>query len=192
MQAIENAEIDLPPVMIEQELDHLLEDMGQRLQMQGMSLEQYLEYTGGTLEELRKNYRDRAEVMCKRELVMEAVVKAEDIQVTEEEFDKQLAEMAENYKMSVESIREALQQEDRAEDYKYGMKMQKAMDLIYDNAVITEEAIDREELKAKAAARASVKEAAIEMAEEAAAAEIVQEAAEESGETVEADVKDAE
>jgi len=186
-QAIDNAEIDLPPVMIEQELDHIINDMAQRMQMQGLSLEQYLQYTAGTMEDLRKNYRDRAELMVRRELVCEAIVKAENIEVSDEEVNASLQEMADAYGMPLDTIRQAIEGQGRLEDYKYGIKMQKSVDFIYESAVITDEMIDREQLKEKAAARAAVNEMAKKMAEQEQA-----EAAEEAGEVVEAEVKDAE
>lgn len=195
VEAVEKAEIDIPPVMIEQQLDQLIDDMRQRLQMQGISLEQYLEYTAGDMETLRENYRSRAEFTVKRDLVMEAIAKAEDFPVSQEEIDEQITAMSTQYWQPVEKIREALERNNSMEDLIFHIKMQKAANLVYEQAVITDEIIDREELKKKAEARARMEQRLQEMAEneDAAESEIVMEApAEESGEVVEAEVKEAE
>lgn len=147
--AVSNAEMDVPPVMIDAELAHQMEEVRQRLAQQGISLEQYLEYTNGTMEEFEANYRNRAETAVKRDLVMEAIVKAEDIQVSEEELEDQMQILASQYWQPVEQIKKALADEDRMEDFRFSVKMGKAADLVYKEAVITDETLDRAALQAK-------------------------------------------
>ena len=186
--AVDKAEIDVPPVMIDTELAHQIEEVRQRLAQQGVTLEQYLEYTNGTMEEFEANYRNRAEMVVKRDLVMEAIVKAEDIQVSDEELEDQMQILANQYWQPVDAIKKALADEDRMEDFKFSVKMGKAADLVYQEAVITDETLDRDELMAKYNAWNGVEPAA-ETAEEAAPAE---EAPAEEAATVEDGGKEAE
>lgn len=193
--AVDNAEVDIPPVMIEQEIDRTVEEMKQRMQMQGLTIEQYLEYTGGDMATLRENYRGRAEFAVKRDLVLEAVVKAEDFAVSEEDINEQLSAMSMQYWQPADKIRETLERNNSMDDLVFSIKMKKASDLIFEKAVITDEIVDREELKKQAEARAAMEQRLREMAEneDAAESEIVLDApAEESGEVVEAESKDAE
>ena len=169
--AVDKAEIDVPPVMIDTELAHQIEEVRQRLAQQGVTLEQYLEYTNGTMEEFQANYRNRAESVVRRDLVMEAIVKAEDIQVSEEELDDQIQILANQYWQPVDAIKKALADEDRMEDFKFSVKMGKAADLVYREAVITDETLDRAELQAKLDALNGEAPAEEKPAEEAAAVE---------------------
>ncbi|MBQ6535216.1 MAG: trigger factor [Firmicutes bacterium] len=168
--AVNNAEIDVPPVMIDTELAHQMEEVRQRLAQQGVTLEQYLEYTNGTMEEFQANYRKRAESVVRRDLVMEAIVKAEDIQVSDEELEDQMQILANQYWQPVDAIKKALADEDRMEDFKFSVKMGKAADLVYREAVITDETLDRAELQAKLDALNGEAPAEEKPAEEAAAA----------------------
>ena len=147
--AVDNAEIDVPPVMIDAELAHQIEEVRARLGQQGVTLEQYLEYTNGTMEDFEANYRKRAESVVRRDLVMEAIVKAEDIQVSDEELDDQIQILANQYWQPADQIRKALEDDDRLEDFKFSVKMGKAADLVYKEAVITDETLDRAALQAK-------------------------------------------
>ena len=149
MAAINNAEADVPPVMIETELEHQIEEAKNRMAQQGLTLEQYLEYTGGTEEAFRDNYRSRAANVVKRDLVMEAIVKAEDIPVSDEEVDDQIQQLSAQYWQPVEEIKKALTDNDRMEEFKFSIKMGKAAELVYKEAVITDQIMDRDQLKAK-------------------------------------------
>ena len=175
--AINNAEIDVPPVMVDTELAHQMEEVRQRLAQQGITLEQYLEYTNGTLEEFQANYRSRAEMAVKRDLVMEAIVKAEDIQVTDEEIEDQIQILASQYWQPADQIKKALADDDRMEDFKFSVKMGKAAELVYKEAVVTDETLDRAALQAKMDALNGTAPA-----EEAPAAETPAEAAPVEGE----------
>ena len=169
--AVDNAEIDVPPVMIDAELAHQIEEVRARLGQQGVTLEQYLEYTNGTMEDFEANYRKRAESVVRRDLVMEAIVKAEDIQVSDEELDDQIQILANQYWQPADQIRKALEDDDRLEDFKFSVKMGKAADLVYKEAVITDETLDRAALQAKMDALNGVAPAEEAPAEEAPAEE---------------------
>ncbi|MDU2995321.1 MAG: trigger factor, partial [Clostridium sp.] len=84
--AIETATIDLPEVMVEKEIDHMIKDLESRLQYQGLTLDQYMEFTGNTVEKMRDYMRANAERKVKADLVLEAIAKAENIVATEEEL----------------------------------------------------------------------------------------------------------
>ena len=169
--AVANAEIDVPPVMIDAELAHQIEEVRARLGQQGVTLEQYLEYTNGTMEDFEANYRKRAESVVRRDLVMEAIVKAEDIQVSDEELDDQIQILANQYWQPADQIRKALEDDDRLEDFKFSVKMGKAAELVYKEAVITDEPLDRAALQAKMDALNGVAPAEEAPAEEAPAEE---------------------
>ena len=123
------------------------------------------------MEEFQANYRKRAESVVRRDLVMEAIVKAEDIQVSDEELEDQMQILANQYWQPVDAIKKALADEDRMEDFKFSVKMGKAADLVYREAVITDETLDRAELQAKLDALNGEAPAEEKPAEEAAAVE---------------------
>lgn len=95
--AIETATIDLPEVMVEKEIDHMVKDLESRLQYQGLTLDQYLEFTGNTAEKMRDYMKANAERRVKADLVLEAVAKAENIVATEEELKEKATEVAKMY-----------------------------------------------------------------------------------------------
>ena len=101
-KAIENAEMDIPQPMIDLQVKQMADDFAMRIQQQGLSLEQYFQFTGMTAEKMMEELQPQAEKRIKTRLVLEAVAKAEDIQVTEERLDEELAKMAEQYQMEVE------------------------------------------------------------------------------------------
>ena len=93
----ENVKVDIPSGMIETEVDNMLKDIEQRLSYQGLKLEQYLQMMGKTQEEMKKEYEPQAIESIKSRLMLEAVIKAEKIEATDEEIDEKLKEMAKNY-----------------------------------------------------------------------------------------------
>ena len=95
--AIETATIDLPEVMVEKEIDHMIKDLESRLQYQGLTLDQYMEFTGNTVEKMRDYMRANAERKVKADLVLEAIAKAEKIVATEEELKEKATEVAKMY-----------------------------------------------------------------------------------------------
>ncbi len=93
-KAVENAEVEIPEVMVEKRIDDMIANMDNRLRTQGVELEQYLKYTNTDLNELRTKMRDDAEAAVRQELVLDAVAKAEGLQVSDEEVDREINEMA--------------------------------------------------------------------------------------------------
>ena len=131
----ENTEIEIPEVMIQHQIDNMLNELNYQLQYQGFGLQQLLEMTGRTMEELREERKEDAKKLVKSSLVLEAITKAEGIEATEEEFKAELEKMAYAYNMEVEKIEASLRDADK-EDIKGQIKIRKTIDLLVDNATI--------------------------------------------------------
>lgn len=127
-QATENAEVDIPNAMIETELDNMVKEFEQRLQMQGMTLEMYQQFSGQTEEEFKEQMKDDAEKRVKTNLTLEAIVNKEELEVTEEDIEKEIENMADMYKMEVDRIKEMLGENTDA--IKEDLKMKKAIDFL--------------------------------------------------------------
>ncbi|HBG5343269.1 TPA: trigger factor [Clostridioides difficile] len=131
----ENTEIEIPEVMIQHQIDNMLNELNYQLQYQGFGLQQLLEMTGRTMEELREERKEDAKKLVKSSLVLEAITKAEGIEATEEEFKAELEKMASAYNMEIEKIEASLRDADK-EDIKGQIKVRKTIDLLVDNATI--------------------------------------------------------
>lgn len=112
----------------------MLEDFAMRLQQQGLSVEQYFQYTGMTADKIMEEMKPEAVKRIKNSLVLEAVAKAENIEVSEEEFEAELQKMADMYKMEIEKIKEFMQDAE-AKQMKDDIAIQKAVELIVSSAV---------------------------------------------------------
>ncbi len=133
--AADNASVEIPDVMVQRQIDNMLRDMEWRLRMQGMDFEQYLEYTGSSLEALRESCKGDALYNVKLQLVLEAVRKAEKIEAYEEELGAEIAKMAERARKTAEEYQTGLSDEER-EYIKDSLEVKKTVDLIYENAVL--------------------------------------------------------
>ena len=133
---IETAEMDVPEAMIATQQRQMVDDFAQRMQMQGLTMEQYLQYTGQTPQAMHDQLKPQAEKRIKSRLVLEAIVAAEGITVDDDEYTKELERMAEIYQMTVEKIKEALASNgDEAEkQIKKDLAVQKAVDFVMANA----------------------------------------------------------
>lgn len=109
---IEGAVMEIPEAMIETQAERLVDDFAQRLQMQGMSMEQYMQFTGGTTESFIEQMKPQATKRIQSRLVLEAVAKAENITASEEDVEKELQSMAEQYKMELDKIKEIMGEEE--------------------------------------------------------------------------------
>ncbi len=131
----EESELDVPSGMIELEIDNMLKDFEQRLAYQGLNLEQYLKMLGKTEEEIRKEYEPQAIEAIKSRLVLEAVIKAEKIEASEEEVKAKMEEMAKSYGKDVEELSKNENLKNYLED---GIKSEKALEFIVANAKFAE------------------------------------------------------
>ncbi|WP_338470430.1 trigger factor [Niallia sp. XMNu-256] len=107
-QATANAEVDVPEVMIENEVNRMLQEFEQRIQMQGLNLELYFQFSGQSEEDLRGQMKEEAQQRVRGSLTLEAIAKAENIEASEEEINEELEKMSKMYNMTVENIRAAL------------------------------------------------------------------------------------
>ena len=130
----ENVKVDIPSGMIETEVDNMIKDIEQRLSYQGLKLEQYLQMMGKTTEEMRKEYEPQAIDSIKSRLALEAVIKAEKIEATEEEVDEKMKEMAKNY--GKENDEEFMKNENVRNYIKQGLESEKALEILVKNAKI--------------------------------------------------------
>jgi len=108
---IEDAKMDIPEAMVETTQRQMIQEFAQNIQMQGLSMEQYFQFTGLTAEAMMDQVKPQAEKRIKSRLVLEAVVKAENIVATEEDFDNEIAKMAEMYKMEADKVKESIGEE---------------------------------------------------------------------------------
>ena len=131
-QAVANAEIvDLPQVMVDEEVNRQLSHFMNNLKRQGINEELYFQITGTNADDLRAQYAEEAELRTKTNLVLEAIVKAENLQVTETELEAEVADLAKQYNMEPEQVKRFVTNEMLSSD----IKMKKAMALIVDSAV---------------------------------------------------------
>ena len=137
---------EIPEVMFEHEVDNAVQDFGYQIQSQGLDLQTYLAYTGMTEEALRDSFRERAENQVKVRLALEKIAELEKFDVTDEDVDAQYNKLAEQYEMDVETIKSILP----AEDIKKDVSTTKALDIVKENATITE--VDANEFIAESVA----------------------------------------
>ncbi|MBR0359926.1 MAG: trigger factor [Clostridia bacterium] len=134
-KAVENAEFDLPDAMVEGQIDSMINDMAQRMSYQGMSLDMYMQYTGQTIEQMRETYREQAAKQVSGSLVIDAISKAEGIEVSPEEVEMNLVDMAKKYNMEVDKLKELIA-EPEMENIKKDMVFTKTIEMLANNAVV--------------------------------------------------------
>lgn len=135
-KAAENAEMEIPEAMIHNEIHRMIDEFAQRLQMQGMSLDLYYQFSGQTEEDLHEQFREDAETRVRISLTLEAIAKAENIEVTQEDIDKELEKMADQFKMDKEKIITALG--GTTEILENDIRTQKTVEFLVEHAKITE------------------------------------------------------
>ena len=130
---IENAEMEIPEAMIDTQARQLVDEFAQIIQAQGLSFEQYLQFTGMTLDTALEQMKPNAVKRIQSRLVLEAVVKAENIEVSEEDVKAEIAKMAESYKMDADKLAEIMS-DDEKEQIKMDMAIEKAVELVTEAA----------------------------------------------------------
>lgn len=130
-KAAGNATIDIPSAMVDTEIDRMMNEFEQRLQMQGMNLELYFQFSGQDEEALKAQMKEDAEKRVRVNLTIEAIANAENIEVSEEEVTAELAKMSEMYNMPTDAITQAL---GGTENLKMDIKMRKAIDFLVENS----------------------------------------------------------
>ena len=133
-KAMDNLEVVIPDAMVEAQLDDMMNQYAMNMQSSGFTLEQYAQMMGTTIQGLREQSREGAVQQIRNTLLLEKVAEEENIQVSDEELEEEYQTMAKEYDMDVEKVKEYLPLEDLRKE----KQLQKAMDLIVDNAVATE------------------------------------------------------
>lgn len=131
-KVIENMTAEIPQVMFDNRVNEMISELEQRLAPQGISLDLYMQYTGQTIDTVKKAYAEQAEKQVKLRLALEKIAKLENIEVTEDELKAEFDKLAEAYKLYVDQIKQFIHDDDLKKDIAVG----KAVDLIKDAAVI--------------------------------------------------------
>ena len=142
-KAIENAQMDIPDLMIQTQCRQMMDDFARRMQQQGLSMDQYFQFTGQSMDKMMEDMKPQALKRIQTRLVLEKIAETENTQPSEEEITEEIQKMADAYKMEADKIREAIG-EDGIEQLKKDLSVQKAVTLIADAAVEAEKAADAE------------------------------------------------
>ena len=127
---IENSQMEIPELMITSQARSMVSEFGQRLQSQGLNLQQYMQYTGQTEAQMIDQMKEQALKRIQTRLVMEAIVAAESLVATEEDVEEEIKKMAEAYGMDVEQVKTYMDEEQK-EQMKMNIAVQKAIDMVY-------------------------------------------------------------
>lgn len=134
--SLANAEVEIPEVMVSSRVETMINNMAQRFQSQGFSLENYLQYTNSTIEQLKENFRPEAERDVKVNLVLEAIAKAENLQVSDEDLDKEINKMAEQYKQEPAQLRTLIESQGNINFLRDEIGKDKTIDFLVEKVAI--------------------------------------------------------
>ncbi len=132
--AVEASEMEIPEPMLETQQRQMVDEFAQRITMQGMSMEQYMQFTGATYEKLVEQVKPQAEERIKSRLVLEAIAKAEKIEATEEDYEDELKTMADVYQMEVDKVKELMGEREK-KNILLDLAVRKAAEFVAQNAV---------------------------------------------------------
>ncbi|KPL60845.1 trigger factor [Rossellomorea vietnamensis] len=130
-KASDNAEVEIPEVMVKAEVDRMMQEFEQRLQMQGMNLDLYFQFSGQSEEDLRGQMTEDAGKRVRTNLTLEAIAAAENLEVTDEEAEEEVNKMAEQYNMTADNIKQAL---GGLDTLKADLKVRKAVEFLVENS----------------------------------------------------------
>lgn len=133
-QAVKNATYELPETMVETQAEQMANDFAQRMQSQGLTMEQYFQFTGTTAEQMMEDLKPQAVKRIETRLVLEAIAKAENIEISDEKLDEEIGKMAEAYKMEADKLKEFMGENEKKQ-MKEDMAVQEAITFLVDNAV---------------------------------------------------------
>ena len=132
-KAIENAEMEIPDAMLNTQVRQMMNDFASRMQSQGLTMEQYFQFTGMTAEKMQEEMKPQALKRIQTRLVLEKIAETENIEVSEDEVNEEIGKMAEMYKMEADKLKELLGDRE-LEQMKKDMAVQKAVTLVADEA----------------------------------------------------------
>ena len=138
-KAVENASMEIPEAMINEQVRRMADDFSRRIQAQGITFEQYMQFTGMTVDQMLDQMKPEALKRIQNSLVLEAIAKAENIEISDERVDEEIAKMAEQYKMEVDKLKEIMGEQER-EQMRNDLAIQAAVEMITDAAVEVEAA----------------------------------------------------
>lgn len=130
---VEDSRVEIPQPMIDTEADDMIRNQDNRFRSQGLSLQQYLQYTGMTAEKYRDDVKEQAKLNIESRLVLEAVAEAEGIEIADEDIEKEIQTMADNYGMPVDSMKTLITENER-KAISTDLKVRKAVDVIIENS----------------------------------------------------------
>lgn len=143
-KAVENASMEIPEAMINEQVRRMADDFSRRIQAQGITFEQYMQFTGMTAEQMLDQMKPEALKRIQNSLVLEAIAKAENIEISDERVDEEIAKMAQQYKMETDKLKELMGEQERAQ-MKDDLAIQAAVEMITDAAVEVEAAAAQEQ-----------------------------------------------
>ena len=130
---VKDSEMEIPEKMIEAQAEQMLEEFAQNIAMQGMSFDQYLQFTGGTVEQMKEQVKPQAQARIETSLVLDAIVAAEGIEASDDEYKEEIAKMAEQYKMEADKLEGYLSEDDQ-KNIKKDICAKKAAKLVVEQA----------------------------------------------------------
>ena len=135
-QVYENNKVEAPATMVADEMDRMIQELEQQMRYQGLNIQQYLQFTGSTLDDLRKEIKPEAEKRVATRIVLRSIGDVEKVEVTDEDMDKELQRMSEAYNTDSENIKKMLGEENLA-FFRKDIALTKVMDMLYNEAKIT-------------------------------------------------------
>ena len=147
-QVYENNKIEAPATMVADEMDRMIQELEQQMRYQGLNIQQYLQFTGSTLDDFRNEIKPEAEKRVATRIVLRSIGEVENVEVTDEDLDKELQRMSEAYNTDPENIKKMLGEENLA-FFRKDIALTKVMDMLYNEAKIT--LVKAKDLEAKKA-----------------------------------------
>jgi len=142
-KVVQNAKVDIPEVMVENEIDAMVRDMDFRMRYQGLDLQTYLDMINTSMEDFRAQFKDDAYNRVKLQLTLEQIIKEEKIEASEEDLEREYEKIAEQYKLDVERVKKDYQGQE--EGLKRSLAVQKAVDFLMEHAVVVEKQVEKQE-----------------------------------------------
>ena len=133
-QAVENATVEIPEVMVEQRIDQMIQELAMNMEGRGLKLDDYLKFSNKTVDELRKEYADTAAKNVRTDLVLDAVAKTENIEVTPDDMNREIFTMAQNFGADPKEVWDIITKEGRVSMLVGSVARKKAARFIVDNA----------------------------------------------------------
>lgn len=143
-KAAENATVDIPDAMIKAETDRMMQEMEQRFQSQGISMDMYYQMAGTDAEGMKEQFKPEAEKRVRMNLVLEAIANAEELEASDERVEEELDKMAEMYQRDKEEIRQLLAMQGGVDSLKNDLRIQTAVQFLVDESVTVEAKEDKE------------------------------------------------